>query len=39
MKKTGYTGKYIIELYEWSYETREEIFDAYKKLQNLSESL
>lgn len=39
MKKTGYTGKYIIELYAWSYETREEIFDAYKKLQKLAENI
>lgn len=39
MEKRGFTGKYIIELYEWSYDTRDEIFEAYKKLQNLSASL
>ena len=39
MEKTGYNGKYIIELYEWSYETREEIADAYDNLCKLAESL
>lgn len=39
MEKTGYEGKYIIELYEWSYETKEEIFEAYKKLQKLAETI
>lgn len=39
MEKTGYNGKYIIELYEWSYETREEIADAYDNLCKLAESI
>lgn len=32
MEKTGYNGKYIIELYYWSYETKEEIVESYNKL-------
>lgn len=39
MEKIGYKGKYIIELYEWSYDDSDEIFEAYKKLQNLAEKL
>ena len=32
MDKIGYNGKYIIELYYWSYETKEEINESYNKL-------
>lgn len=39
MEKIGYKGKYIIELYEWSYDDSDEIFEAYKKLQNLAKKL
>lgn len=39
MKKIGYEGKYIIELYEWSYETKEEISEAYNNLYELTESI
>lgn len=38
-EQSGYTGKYIIELYEWSYESRDEIFDAYAKLKELADKL
>lgn len=39
MQKIGYKGKYIIELYEWSYEKSDEIFEAYEKLQKFAEKL
>ncbi len=32
MSLRGYEGKYIIELYEWSYSGKEEITDAYNRL-------
>lgn len=32
MKKIGYKGKYIIELYYWSYEDKKEIVESYQKL-------
>ncbi len=32
MKNKGYNGKYIIELYWWSYENADEITAAYNKL-------
>lgn len=35
-EKIGYNGKYIIELYEWSYESRDEIFEAYRKLEEMN---
>ncbi len=31
----GYNGKYIIELYEWSYDDKNEIIDAYSKLNKI----
>ena len=37
-KSYGYNGKFIIELYEWSYKDKEEIAEAYKKLINIAES-
>ena len=35
MKKRGYDGKYIIELYYWSFEDKQEIIESYKKLTEL----
>ena len=35
MKAECYNGKFIIELYNWSYETTDEITDAYNKLNNM----
>lgn len=35
VKKYGYEGDFIIELYEWSYENGEEIAEAYRKLNKL----
>ena len=37
MDKIGYNGKYIIELYEWSFEDKAEIEEAYNKLNILAE--
>lgn len=34
-ESTGYNGKYMIELYEWSFENAQEIADAYKKLNEM----
>lgn len=35
MNRVGYDGKYIIELYEWSYKDKSEITEAYNKLNNM----
>lgn len=35
MEKLGYKGKYIIELYYWSYETKEDIIESYNKLKEM----
>lgn len=35
MKNIRYDGKYIIELYEWSYKDRAEIAEAYNKLSEM----
>lgn len=34
-KELGYIGKYMIELYWWSYTHTDEIFDSYKKLDKI----
>ncbi len=39
MSKYGYKGKYIIELYNWSYENKDEIVEAYKKLADLTRNI
>ena len=35
MEKINYKGKFIIELYYWSYETKEEIVECYNKLNSI----
>ena len=35
MDSLGYTGAYIIEVYEHSYRSEDQVFDSYKKMQNL----
>ena len=35
MKARGYSGKFIIELYNWSYDDKSEIQDAYIKLSDM----
>ncbi|MBR3767883.1 MAG: sugar phosphate isomerase/epimerase [Clostridia bacterium] len=35
MKNIGYTGKYIIELYNHSYTNEEQIYESYKKINKL----
>ncbi len=35
MEKINYKGKYIIELYYWSYEDKKEIVESYNKLKRM----
>ena len=35
MERIGYEGKFIIELYYWSYEDKKEIVESYNKLTQL----
>ena len=35
MKERGYSGKFIIELYNWSYDDKSEIQEAYLKLTDM----
>ena len=39
MKSCGYAGKYIIELYNWSYDSEKEITDSCKKLEKIVENI
>ncbi len=39
MKNLGFMGKYIIELYNWSYKSYDEILNSFKKLLKLTENI
>ncbi len=39
MQNYGYSGKYIIELYKWSYRDEGEIVDAYEKLLKITSQI
>lgn len=37
--KTGYDGKFMIELYNWSYKHTDEIAESYRKLTNIMNNI